>query len=72
MSGRYLLEVVKLLLQDLDLLQVRANLFISEGALLLVDPLLELVGLTEQHELLAALLKHVLAFLSQLQQSAIP
>lgn len=51
-----LLEVVKFLLQDLDLLQVRADLFISEGALLLIDPLLELIGLAEQHELLAALL----------------
>lgn len=72
MRGCYLLEVIKLLLQDLHLLQVRANLFISEGALLLIDPLLELIGLTEQHELLAALLQHVLAFLSQLQQGAIP
>lgn len=71
-SRHYLLEVVKLLLQDLHLLQVRAHLLVGEGALLLVDPLLQLVGLAEQHELLAALLQHVLAFLSQLQQSTIP
>lgn len=71
-SENYLLEVIKLLLKDLHLLQVRAHLFISEGALLLIDPLLELVGLSEQHELLAALLQHVLTFLPQLQQSAIP
>lgn len=67
-----LLEVVELLLQDLDLLQVGAHLLVGEGALLLVDPLLQLVGLAEQHELLAALLQHVLTFLSELQQGAVP
>ena len=69
---KYLLEVVKLLLQHLHLLQVGAHLLVGEGALLLVDPLLQLVGLAEQHELLAALLQHVLALVSQLQQSAVP
>ena len=72
MRRHYLLEVVKFLLQDLNLLQVRANLFISEGALLLIDPLLELIGLAEQHELLAALLQHILALLPQLQQCTVP
>lgn len=66
------MEVIKLLLQDLHLLQVRADLFVGEGALLFMDPLLQLVGLAEQHELLAALLEHVLAFLSLLLQIGIP
>lgn len=52
----HLLEVIELLLQDLDLLQVGAHLLVGEGTLLLIDPLLQLVGLAEQHELLAALL----------------
>lgn len=52
----HLLEVIKLLLQDLHLLQIRSDLFVGEGALLFMDPLLQLVGFTEQHELLAALL----------------
>ena len=69
---KYLLEVVKLLLQHLHLLQVGAHLLVGERALLLVDPLLQLVGLAEQHELLAALLQHVLALVPQLQQSAVP
>lgn len=72
LSGDHLLEVVKLLLQDLDLLQVWAHLLIGKGALLLIDPLLELISFTEQHEFLAALFQHVLTFLSQFQQSTIP
>lgn len=71
-SQGYLLEVVKLLLQDLHLLQVGAHLLVGQSSFLLVDPLLQLIGLPEQHELLAALLQHVFAFLSQFQQSAVP
>lgn len=55
LCAAYLLEVIKLLLQHLHLLQVGAHLLIGEGSLLLVNPLLQFVGLAEQHELLAAL-----------------
>lgn len=68
----YLLKVIELLLQHFDLLQVSAHLLAGQSCLLLVDPLLQLVRLTEQHEPLTALLQHALALLAQLQQRVIP
>lgn len=67
----YLLEVVELLLQHLNLLQVRSHLLAGQGSFLLVDPLLQFVCFPEQHELLATLLQHAFALLTQLQQRAV-
>lgn len=36
-----------------------------------MDPLLELIGFTKQHELLATLLQHVLALISELLQGGV-
>lgn len=67
----HLLEVIELLLQHLNLLQVGTDLLACQRCLLLMDPLLQLIGLTEQHELLAALLQHALALLTQFQQRVV-
>lgn len=70
-SFSYLLEVIKLLLQHLNLLQVCANLFTRKSGFFLIDPLLQLVRFPKQHELLTTLLQHSFPLLTQFQQRLI-
>lgn len=68
----YLLKIIKFLLQNLHLLQISTHFLTGERCFLLIDPLLELVGFTEKHELLAAFFQHAFTFFSQFQERVIP
>lgn len=68
----YLLKIIKFLLQNLHLLQISTHFLTGECCFLLIDPLLELIGFTEKHELLAAFFQHAFTFFSQFQERVIP
>lgn len=68
----YLLKIIKFLLQNLHLLQISTHFLTGERCFLLIDPLLELIGFTEKHELLAAFFQHAFTFFSQFQERVIP